>query len=170
MAIAINDSGEPRVKRNLLITAVNVGDGTADWEKIGVDIEDSSIEFNADIQTITDILGNTSTRVNKIEPKQSFEPYTLRKKSKLAAKLLDIISRNALAELSGFEVLVIQAYVDATGGGYYAEKHVNCTIVPTRLGGSNDVEMPIEVYFSNDKTIGKVNDYKSAITFTASAN
>jgi hypothetical protein len=170
MAITFNDSASPRAKRELLVTAVNVAtSGTDDWAVIGAGIEDSAIEFNADVQTVTDILGKTETRVNKIEPQQSFDPHTIKTGSKLSVKLLDIMSRNALSELSGFDVLVIHAYIGSSGA-LYAEKHKNCTIVPTSIGGSSDVDMPIDVYFSNDKVIGTASNYKgSGITFTPAA-
>jgi hypothetical protein len=162
-------------ERKLLVTAVNVGaTGSPIWERIGVEIEDSSIEFNADVQTVTDILGVTTTKVNKMELQQSFEPYTVKGGSGLAVKLEDIVQRNALTEFGTFDVLLIRGYVTAgTSSGsdlkLSAEKHTKCTIIPTRLGGSSTVDMPITVYFSNDKTLGTVNDYKGTITFTAAS-
>ncbi|MDR2046531.1 MAG: hypothetical protein LBP79_01270 [Clostridiales bacterium] len=166
MAITeFNLGNKQSAERKLLVTAVNVGTVASPvWEPIGVEIEDSSVEFNADVQTVTDILGVTTTRINKMELQQSFEPYTVKGGSKLAAKLEDIVQRNALTEFGAFDVLLIRGYIGSSA--LNAEKHANCTVVPTSLGGSSTVDMPITVYFSNDKTLGTVNDYKGAITFT----
>lgn len=167
--IEFNEYASPRAERKLLLTAVNVGTKTAPvWERVGHGIEDSSIEYNVDIAKITDILGNTNITVNKAEPVQSFDPVVLRGKSKLSAKILDIYSRNALTELETFEALLIYAFIGADGS-YHAEKYENCAVVATRIGGSNDVSMTVEVHFSNDKTLGTVNDYKGEIVFTAAA-
>lgn len=173
--MAITDYNLPggiSAERKLLVTAVNVGTGALPvWERIGVEIEDSSIELNADVQTITDILGVTTTKVNKLEMQQSFEPFTIKGGSKLAVKLEDILQRNALTEFGTFDVLIIRGYITsgtASGTDFKlnAEKHIHCTVIPTSIGGSSSVDMPVTVYFSNDKTLGTVNNYRGTITFT----
>lgn len=154
-------------ERKLLETHVNVASsGAPDWEIIGEGIEDSSIEFNTDIETSTDILGQTRTKVNKTEPAQSFEPYTVRGGSKLAFILWDIYRRNAVSELTQFQVLLIHKFVGSSTG-YAAETQDNCTITAASLGGSAYVDMPISISFSNKKTLGKVTYTGEVPTFTA---
>ena len=163
-----------KAERKLLVTAVNVGDsitkgsGTPEWQIIGVGVEDSSIEYNPDTETITDILGITETTVNKLETSQTLEPMTVRGGSKLAVKLYNQIKYNRVSEFSMYEVMQIHAYV-GTDGAYEAEVHKNCTITPQSLGGDAYVDMPIDINYSNDKVHGTVDNYKygSTITFTA---
>ena len=65
-------TGTGEILRKQMITYVNVGTSSApEWEAVGVKVEDSSIEFNPDTETITDILGVTHTTVNKVEATQS---------------------------------------------------------------------------------------------------
>ena len=162
-----------KAERKLLVTAVNVGDsiaqgsGTPEWQIIGVGVEDSSIEYNPDTETITDILGITETTVNKLETSQTLEPMTVRGGSKLAIKLYNQIKYNRVSEFSMYEVMQIHAYV-GTDGAYEAEVHKNCTITPQSLGGDAYVDMPIDINYSNDKVHGTVDNYKygSTITFT----
>ena len=164
-----------------LVTAVNVGDsitevsGTPEWQIVGVGVEDSSIEFNPDTETVTDILGITETTVNKFETSQSLEPMTIRGGSKLAVKLYNQIKYNRLSEFPLYEVMQIHAYARRTDSSgttpvysYEAEVHKNCTLTPQSIGGSSYVDMPIDINFSNDKIHGSVNDYKygATITFT----
>ena len=90
----------------------------------------------------------------------------------MGVKLNDIRRRNALSELSFFTIYVITAYdVNKNGQGevesYKAEKHVNCTILYTSLGGDANVNMPISVYFSNDITSGTVDKLTDDFVFTA---
>ena len=158
-----------KAERKLLVTAVEVDDEIV---VIGAGVEDSSVEYNPDTETITDILGVTETTVNKLEPAQSLEPMTVRGGNKLLFKLVDIIERKAVSELSLFTVYLIRAYLNegtADAPKYHCEKHVNCTITPQSEGGSAYVDMPIDINLSNDKMLGTVNayTYKDKIEFTA---
>lgn len=172
-ATSFNLTNNQKAERKLLVTCVNVGDllsdgGTPTWQIVGVGVEDSSVEFNPDTETVTDILGITETTVNKFETEQSLDPMTVRGGSALAIKLYNQIKYNRYSEMSMYEVMLIHAFV-GTEGAYEAEVHHGCTLTPQSMGGDSYVDMPIDISFSNDKTHGTVNDYKygSTITFTA---
>lgn len=166
-----------KAERKLLVTCVNMGDsisageGTPKWVPIGVGVEDSAIELNPESSKSTDILGITESSVDKLEPTQSLSPMTVRGGNPLLFKLNDIQERNALSEFSLFEVMIIKAYIDEgtnEAHAYHAEVHRNCTIIPQSIGGSNYVDMPVNIDYSNDKILGTVNAYKhnENITFT----
>lgn len=142
------------------------GDPVSVRELLGRRTEDSSIEYNPDTATSTDILGINYTDVNKTQPQQDFDPYLILGESKLGAKLNDIRKRNAVSELSQFNVYVITGYVGDATTGYEAEKHTGCTIQYNSLGGDSNVNMPISVYLSNDITNGTVNKLAEDFTFT----
>ena len=167
MAVSpINLTENQRAERKLLITVVEWTDGSTQVrEVLGRRTEDSSIEYNADTETTTDILGINYTDVNRTQPQQDFDPYLVLGGSKLAAKLNDIRRRNALPELADFTVYIITAYV-GTAGSYEAEKHVGCTVVYNSLGGDTNVNMPISIYFSNDITLGTVDKLSDDFEFT----
>ena len=101
----------------------------------------------------TDILGNNYTDVNKTQPTQGFDPFLILGGSRLGAFLNDIRRRNATTELNDFTVYVITAYI-GTAGQYEAERHDGCTIAYTAIGGDANVNMPIDVYLSNDSYDG----------------
>ena len=176
MAISeFNLATHQRAARKLLITVAEWKDAngsvTIDGQKYNREIlgrrtEDSSIEYNADIETTTDILGINYTDINRTQPQQDFDPYLILGGSKLGAKLNDIRKRNALAELSQFTLYIITAYVGDSTNGYEAERHVNCTITYNSLGGDSNVNMPISAYFSNESTLGTVNKTSDDFTFT----
>lgn len=140
---------------------------TQERELLGTRTEDSSIEYNPDIETSTDILGNNYTDINKTQPQQDFDPFLVLGGSKLGAKLNDIRRRNALSELSQFTVYIITAFVGDSTNGYEAEKQVDCTIAYNSMGGDSNVNFPISVYYSNKTTTGTVNSLTPAFTFTA---
>lgn len=167
MPTQFNLASGQRAERKLLITVAEWMEGTTPVREIlGTRTEDSSIEYNPDIETTTDILGINYTDMNKTQPQQDFDPYLILGGSKLGAKLNDIRRRNALSELSQFTVYIITAFA-GTSGAYETEKHTGCTIAYNSIGGDTNVNFPISVYFSNDITTGTVDKLADDFTFTA---
>ena len=154
----------------MLITVAEwTEDNAQQREILGRRTEDSSIDYGVDIQTSTDILGINYTDINKTQPQQNFDPFLVLGGSKLGAFLNDIRRRNAISELNQFTLYIITAYVGETGN-YEAEKHVDCTIAYTSIGGDANVNMPIDVYFSNKITTGTVDSLTPSFVFTADAS
>ena len=142
-------------------------------EILGRRTEDSSIEYNADIETTTDILGINYTDLNRTQPQQDFDPYLILGGSLLGEKLNDIRKRNALTELSSFTLYVITAFVSKDVDNatvYEAERHSDCTITYNSIGGDANVNMPISAYFSNNLTNGLVDKLSDDFTFTPNDN
>jgi hypothetical protein len=150
--------------------AVNTYYTRVNREILGRRTEDSSIEYNADIETTTDILGINYTDLNRTQPQQDFDPYLVLGGSLLGEKLNDIRKRNALTELSAFTLYVITAYVGDAESGYEAERHTDCTITYNSIGGDSNVNMPISAYFSNNLTNGLVDKLSDDFTFTPDTN
>ena len=171
----INLNNGQRAERKLLITVAEWEEpieGTTGFENVreilGTRTEDSSIEYNADIQDSTDILGNNYTDVNKTQPTQSFDPFLILGGSRLGAFLNDIRRRNALSELTGaFTIYVITAFIGSEQDGYEAEKHEDCTITYDSIGGDANVNFPITVHFSNKITTGSVDKIAADFQFSA---
>ena len=157
-----------KADRKLEMHFVNMGTSEApDWEILGYGVEDATMSFNHDVSTVVDILGISHTEVSAAKPQLDLDPMNIRGGQKLSAKLLDIERRNAVSELSEFEVLNVHAYL-GDDSAFLAEKHENCTIVPQSLGGSSYVGMPLNVHLSNDKVLGTatINDGKATFTPT----
>ena len=157
-----------RAERKLLITVAEWMEGSQQVREIlGTRTEDSSIDYNPDIETTTDILGINYTDMNRTQPQQDFDPLLILGGSKLGAKLNDIRRRNALSELSQFTVYIITAFIGSASEGYAAEKHTGCTIAYNSIGGDTNVNFPISVYYSNKITTGTVNKLADDFEFTA---
>lgn len=175
--MAVNQFNLPkgqRAERKLLITVAEWkepattegGEPTVVREVLGTRTEESSIEYNPDISTTTDILGHNYTDVNKTQPQQDFDPFLVIGGSKLGAKLNDIRKRNALAELSQFTLYVITAFIGDATNGYEAERHTDCTILYNSMGGDVNVNFPISCYYSNVITNGTVDKLTDDFVFT----
>ena len=127
---------------------------------------DSSVEYNVDSETSTDILGFNYTDVNKTQPSQSFDPHLILGGDKFSEKMNDIRKRNALTELSQFTLYLITAFIGDSTNGYEAERHTGCTILYDSIGGEDNVNFPITANFSNNITNGTVDKLSSDFTFT----
>lgn len=135
-------------------------------EILGIRVEDSSIEFNADVSTITDILGITYTDVNKTEPQQSFDPFNIIGGSNLATYLVDAALSNDISKYNNmFNIYVVTTFITSSTS-YFAVKHTGCSIIPTSIGGDAYVGMPIEVHYSNKITKGTVDKLADDFEFT----
>jgi hypothetical protein len=173
--MTMNLAAKERAQRKTLITVAEwtpAGESEAIREILGARTEDSSIEFNADIATSTDILGVTYTDVNKTEPQQSFDPFFLLGGSKLGEYLVDAALENRINDYNGkFNVYIIAAFINDKSGTadatkYLTVKHSGCSIIPTSIGGDAYVSMPIEVHYSNDITKGTVDKLADDFEFT----
>lgn len=169
MATDFNTGSGVKAPRKLLMTFVDVGTTTPEWELVGKGVEDSSIELNPNTETVTDITGITETAVTKWEPGQSLDPNTVKGGSKLNFKLHQIWQNKTPELLSQFDVLIVYAYIGETSV-FDAEVQHNCTINITSIGGSAYVDMPIEISFSNDSTKGTVTIANGVPTFTAAGS
>lgn len=158
-----------RAERKLLITVAEWKEGTNTVrEFLGTRTEDSSIEYNSEIETTTDILGNNYTDMQRTQPEQTFDASPVIGGDKLKALLNDIRRRNALSELQQFTIYIITAFVGQSGS-YAAEKHEDCTITYDSIGGDVNVNFPYTVHFSNKITTGTVNKLSDDFQFTADA-
>lgn len=164
-----------RVERKYMATFVNVGTSSAaEWQLLGVRVPDSSIDFNADIDETTDILGRAYADFTNVKPTQDMGDFPVVIGSKLHKKLMQIIVTKEWARLQDFEVLVVYGWlVNGTGTGsdkkLLAEKQTGCTITPDSLGGDTNVNMPITIHYSNNVTVGTVDKISEDLQFTAAS-
>jgi len=160
MAYSIDLTTGQRAERKKLITVATWTEASETKAAIlGARVEDSSIEFNADTSTSTDILGINYTDVNKTQPSQKFDPsYVIGGDDLMAYMNMAALKNNISAYNGAFDVYIVAAYI--TDGSspkkYYTVKHSDCSIIPDSIGGESYVGMPFTVSFSNDITEGYV--------------
>lgn len=170
MAFTSSLTAGQRAERKMLITVAEwsaTGSTTPKRVILGCRTEDSSIEFNADIETSTDILGINYSDINKTQPQQTFDPAYIIGGDDFMSYLLSAAMENNIAAYNGkFNVYIIAAWLTDTGK-YYAVKHSECSIIPDSLGGESYAGMPFTVYFSNNITKGSVDKLSNDFEFTA---
>lgn len=154
--------------RKSLIMYVDVSDDgdTPEWEPQGYKTEEAALEFNPDIETVTDILGDTYTTVNKFERAMSFAPNTLRpiaNRGKLNQILHEYARRGEYSKMSNFKVLIAYGYTE----NLEADMYPTSTITPQSLGGSSRVDFPYDINLGGEAQFGTVDTLLPAPTFTA---
>ena len=108
----------------------------AEFEIIGDDIEEMSVELNADTEQIKNILGQTKTKDNGYAPSMDAEPFYADPDKALYPKLRDI----AMDRLKGdkCKTLMLEVIVEDTEAETHSAWLREVTVKPQSYGGGTD--------------------------------
>ena len=168
--LTFNTTSGQTIDREKMILYLNTGSaGSPTWSAIGKRVEDSSMEFDWNDESIKDILGDTYSTMKKPIITQTFEPYRLDSGDTAIVKLWNLAVKDQdVAALASQDVLVAHFYA----GSSFAERYSASMIKITSLGGEGggNIEMPIEVTYGGTRTIGTVSrSAQGVVTFSASS-
>lgn len=155
-------------KRNTYKIFMNVSESTTskEWEIIGKDIEELSRELNNEVNSITNILGETSTEVTKGNQVTTCDPIKLRDDSK-ASKILYNIYKNDL-ELSEVEkeFLEVNTSMPTSGseGEFEAFTQVGAIDLKSWGGDTTGINSPFDINWIGAKTYGTFNPTTKTFT------
>lgn len=134
----------------------------AEWEIIGDDIEEMSVEMNPDVETLKNILGQTKTKDNGYEPTMDADPFYADPDKKLYTKIRDI----ALGQIKGdaCNTLMLEVIVEDTGAENHLAYIQEVMVKPQSYGGdTGGFNIPFQVSFNGARTKG----YVSATTLSS---
>lgn len=129
---------------------------SAEWEIIGDDIEEMSVELNPDTETTKTILGETKTKDNGYEPSMDADPFYADPDKKLYPKLRDI----ALQQLKGdaCKTLMLEVIVEDTEADNHLAFVQEVIVKPQSYGGdTGGINIPFNVSFNGKRTKGYVS-------------
>lgn len=144
----------------------------AEFEILGDDIEEMSVELNADTSQVKNILGQTKTIDNGFTPSMSADPWYANTESKLYPHLRDIV----LEQLKGDErkTLMLEVIVEDTEATEHLAYVREVKVTPTSYGGGTEgFNIPFTVDFDGAYAKGTVtaDSIKAgAPVFTAEAD
>lgn len=106
------------------------------FEIIGDDIEEMSVELNADTSQVKNILGQTRTQDNGYSPSMDADPFYADPEKKLYPKLRDI----AMERLKGDDckTLMLEVIVEDMGDAVHKAYVREVTVKPTSYGGGTE--------------------------------
>lgn len=173
METKFNTKDNQTMARELLILCLNTGTTEAPvWSPVGTRVSDSSMEYDWQKETSTDVLGNTYTSLSKPQITQTFDPWQLAAADAAQKLIWDTGIRDQNADaLSNLDALVIHKYAGTANTAMFAERYSSCAVTPTSLGGAGGgkLAMPIEVTYGGERTIGTAALADGTFTFTPNA-
>ena len=116
----------------------------AQFEILGDDIEELSVELNSDTETVKNILGQTRTKDNGYEPSIEADPYYADPDKALYPKIRDI----ALGRLKGdaCKTLLLEVIVEDTEATTHTAYLREVMVKPTSYGGGTEgLNFPFEI-------------------------
>lgn len=125
------------------------------FEILGDDIEDMSVEMNADTSQIKNILGQTKTTDNGFTPSMSADPWYADTESKLYPRMRDIV----MEQITGDErkTLLLEVIVEDLEATTHTAYVREVKVTPTSYGGGTEgVNIPFTVDFDGAWVKGTV--------------
>lgn len=128
---------------------------TAEWEVLGDDIEEMSVELNPDTEQKKTILGKTRTTDNGYQPSMSVDPYYADPTKKIYPQIRDI----ALDRLKGdaCRTLMLEVIVEDTAALKHLAYVQEVMVKPQSYGGdTSGVNIPFDVTDDGERKKGYV--------------
>ena len=128
---------------------------TAEWEVLGDDIEEMSVELNPDTEQKKNILGKTVTSDNGYTPSISADPFYADPTSKLYPKIKEI----AFDRLKGSacKTLMLEVIVEDTAAAKHLAYVQEVMVKPQSYGGDTaGVNIPFNITDDGARTKGYV--------------
>ncbi len=130
------------------------GGSTANWYRLGEDLEDYSVDMNPDTEVKKNILGNTTFNHNGYEPSSDSDPFYARVGDALFEKLQNIVDTQANDDTCKTSALEVHLWDGDAENGYVAYKQ-DCYVVPTSYGGdTSGYQIPFQVNYVGEKIKG----------------
>lgn len=133
----------------------NFGVGTPNYVRLGEDLEEYNEELNPQVETKTNIMGQTKSYVNGWQPQSTVEPYYCYEGDPLFPKLAEIANERK----TGNSVMTtkVDVLVDAEGNQQWAYRE-DVKVTPTSIGGdTSGVQIPFTMHNSGNRTAGTWN-------------
>lgn len=128
---------------------------TASWFKVGVDIEEMSVELNPDIETKKNIWGESRAEDNGYEPSMDADPYYANPSDTIYPKLRDI----AMDRLTGDDckTLIMEVIIEDTEAAKHLAYIEEVIVKPQSYGGgTSGMNIPYSVSFNGGRKKGYV--------------
>ncbi len=148
-------TGNGKIPRKLLMHFVNVGtESEPEWERYGKGIEELTREMNNNVESKTDITGETDVEVTKGNQTSSVSPFKARKESKLFQKLYKIYTDDLELDDVVMEFLDVFISDEISEGVYSAIKQKGAIDLKSFGGPTSGIEMPFDINFLGEKEKG----------------
>lgn len=144
----------------------NFGSGTANYVRLGEDLEEYNEELNPQVEVKQNILGEQRVKHSGYQVQSSVEPFYAYENEPLFAKLAAIANERKTGD--DCKTTKVDVLVDENGTQIWAFRE-DVYVVPNSVGGdTSGVQIPFTVYNAGNRTAGTWN--ASTKTFNATSN
>ncbi len=131
------------------------GGETADYYRLGEDLEEFNVELNPDTETSKNILGESSFRHNGYEPSADAEPFYAKVGDALFEKLQQIVDEQITDDGLKTTAVEVHLWKSETGENTFEAYRQACYVVPISYGGdTSGYQIPFTVNYVGGKTKG----------------
>ncbi len=149
-------TGKGKIDRKFLAHYISVGENK--YERLGSDLEELSIELNAEVESKKNILGENSVTISGYNPTASVEPYYATQGTELFKVLQDIIDKRKTMDDLITSVVEVHTWEEASDGtSYKAFKDVAYIEVKSYGGDTTGYQIPFDLHYVGDRTEGTFN-------------
>ncbi len=154
-----------KIKRKQFATYIQAQTSTPSYVLLGTDLEELSIEMNANVVKTANILGETSVSIDKYEKQSSVEPFKADSGDDLFTWLKEIIDGDQTLSDLETNVVHVDLYATPTVDAYPAYKE-NVVVEVVSYGGNTEAfQIPFNIHYTGVRVAGTFNP--TTKTFTA---
>lgn len=158
-----------KIKRKYMahyIDAAAPGSTTPSYIRLGADLEEYTVEMNANVNTTQNILGESSTNIDGYEPQASVEPYYAEAGSALHDRLQKIVDERQTLDDLKTTVLEVHLWEEGTTEGTFVAYKEDAIIEVVSYGGdTTGYQIPFNIHHVGNRVKGLFD--LSTKTFTA---
>ena len=166
-----NTTTAQKVERKYLAHYLDASFGgeTANYVRIGADLEEYEEDLSPDVEVKKNILGEQSVQHSGYEVKSEVDPYYAR----IGDALFERVWANAQERKTGDDLKTTRVDVLLnTDGTVHSAYQEDCYLIPTKVGGdTSGVQVPFTVYNAgNRKRVNWDTSTNTPSTYTASSS
>lgn len=169
--MAITGTGSIKRKEFQLFADVAETPATPIWEIIGDKVEEMSLAMNPNVTTVTDVLGNTTTALDKYEVQTDVSPMRAKKESKLFGILYGIVKDEKTLSDVERTFLAVNVFDTSTVTDGEEEKTVyaawtqKAVVAVQSYGGNTEgLDLPFNIHWTGPKTHGTFDPQTKTFT------
>ena len=145
-----------KIERKYMAHYLNAafGKGEDNYTRLGADLEEYSPELSANVETKSNILGQTSVVIDSYQKQGEVSPYYADSGDALFEKLQAIIDGDLVLDDLKTDIVEVKLWDKDSAGAYPAVKE-ECYIEIVSYGGdTTGYQIPFNVHYTGVKTKG----------------
>ena len=145
-----------KIERKYMAHYLNAafGKGEDNYTRLGADLEEYSPELSANVETKSNILGQTSVVIDSYQKQGEVSPYYADSGDALIEKLQAIIDGGLVLDDLKTDIVEVKLWDKDSAGAYPAVKE-ECYIEIVSYGGdTTGYQIPFNVHYTGVKTKG----------------